>query len=265
MTLRFLGTGPAGGRPGRGRSRRTESSLRIDGGDGTILVDVGRDVEHQRRWLDRVDLVLVTHAHRDASGGVARLDRTLAGPVPLLAARTTVRALRARHGALSHLVPKAVASGTTVRWRGWRITPLAIPHARDCTTFAWRLVRGATSIVYASDVARLTPALAALADRCDLLVLDGATWRRRIFTHLEVGAAAAVVARWPVGRVLFTQLGRSTPPHGTLDRWLRAVDPKLGAAYDGLELRLDRRRASARRARRPGPARGRHAPRAARR
>ena len=88
------------------------------------------------------------------------------------------------------------------------------------------------AIIYASDVARLDRRLA----RCDLLILDGATWRRRIFTHLELASAARIVVRWPTRRVLFTQLGRSTPEHAALDRWLGALDPRLGAAYDGLEL-----------------------------
>jgi phosphoribosyl 1,2-cyclic phosphodiesterase len=239
MIVRFLGTGPAGGRPGRGRSRRTESSLAVVSDVGTILIDVTRDFVTQARALDRVDLVLITHAHRDASGGVARLDRWLGAPASLRASRDTIGALRARHRRFEHLELRGVRSGAPFTWRGWRITPLVVPHARDCTTFAWRLKRGRCSIVYASDVARLTRGLASLAARCDLLVLDGAMWRRRIFTHLEIQAAIPIVARWSARRVLLTQLGRSTPPHEHLDRWLRGFDARFGAAYDGLELRLD--------------------------
>ena len=238
IILRFLGTGPAGGRPGRGRSRRTESSLAILSEDGTILIDVTRDVATQLRALDRVDLALLTHPHRDASGGVPALDRWLPAPVPLVSSRATIRTLRARHRGLAHLELRGVTSGRPFAWHRWQITPLAVPHARDCTTFAWRLRRGRRSIIYASDVARLTRGLATLASTCDLLVLDGAMWRRRIFTHLEIGATVPIVARWRVGRVVLTQLGRSTPGHGALDRWLHAFDPRFGAAYDGLELRL---------------------------
>jgi len=241
VTLRFLGTGPAGGRPGRGRSRRTESSLLIRSDDGVILIDVTRDLERQLPWFGRsehVDLVLLTHAHRDASGGVVRLDRALTSSVPLVAARSTLRALRARHRRLQHLELRSAASRSPFEWRSWTITPLAVPHARDCTTFAWRLDRAGTSLVYASDIARLTPGLASLCESCDLLVLDGAMWRRRIFTHLEIRSTIPVVARWPVKQILLTQIGRSTPSHEILERWLHSLDPRIGAAYDGMELAL---------------------------
>jgi phosphoribosyl 1,2-cyclic phosphodiesterase len=212
----------------------------VASGSDTILIDATRDFATQARRLDRVDLVLLTHPHRDAAGGVPRLERWLAHgaatPIPLVSAAATLRTVRTRHRRLDHLVPHVMRGA--LDWRGVRITALAVPHARDCTTLAWRLDRGGRSLVYASDVARLTPRLAAFSAGCDLLVLDGATWVRRIFTHLEIRATAPIVARWPVGRVVFTQLGRSTPPHDRLDAWLRAIDPRLGAARDDLELEI---------------------------
>jgi len=238
LTVRFLGTGPAGGRPGRGRSHRTESSLLVRSDDTAILIDATRDLAEQARRLTPVDLVLITHSHRDASGGVHQLDRRLSSQVPLLSARATIRTLRERYRRLSHLELRAVSSGQTVPWRDWRITPLVVPHSPDCTTLAWRLDHAGVSIVYASDIARITAKLEALCDRCNLLVLDGAMWRRRIFSHLEIQSAVATVAPWRVDRVLFTQIGRSTPEHEQLDRWLRRVDPRIGAAYDGLELEI---------------------------
>jgi len=242
-SVRFLGTGPARGRPGRGRSRRKESSIVVTSEDGAILIDVTRDFAAQARALERVDLVLVTHAHRDASGGVPQLERWLGArpvpAVPLLAARGTLAALRRRHVRLDHLALRAIRSRATRIWRGWRISALAVPHALDCTTYAWRLDHRSGSLVYASDVARLTPELASFSAGSDLLVIDGAMWCRKIYTHLEIQSALPVLGRWPVRRVLFTQLGRSTPPHGRLEAWLRARAPHVGAAYDGLELELE--------------------------
>ncbi|NVB83528.1 MAG: MBL fold metallo-hydrolase, partial [Kofleriaceae bacterium] len=149
MRVRFLGTGPARGRPGRGRSRRTESSLLVDSDDGAILIDATRDFASQARRLESVDLVLLTHAHRDASGGVHQLDRWLPSQVPLLASRSTVDVLRSRYRRLPRLELRGVSSGRTIAWRNFRITPLVVPHARDCTTFAWRLDHAGISIVYA--------------------------------------------------------------------------------------------------------------------
>ena len=65
MYLRLLGTSASGGTPGGGRSRRRESSLLVR--DGTsILLDATRDFKREARGLDRIDAILLTHAHRDA-------------------------------------------------------------------------------------------------------------------------------------------------------------------------------------------------------
>src|SRR5512146_2439474 len=97
VTVRFLGTGPAMGRPGQGRSRRMESSLLVRSDDTAILIDATRDLAEQARLVKQVDLVLITHSHRDASGGVYQLDRRLPAPVPLLSSRATVRRLQDRY------------------------------------------------------------------------------------------------------------------------------------------------------------------------
>jgi phosphoribosyl 1,2-cyclic phosphodiesterase len=232
VQVRFLGTGPAGGRPGRGRSHRSESSIAVIADDATILVDATRDFTEQAHALSRIDLVVLTHPHRDAAGGVPRLACWLDRSVPLWSALATIRTLRARHRRLAPLELSAIHRARS--WRGFELRPLVVPHSRDVTTLAWRIEHAGRALVYASDVARLTTRLAALCAGCELLVLDGATWRRRIFSHLEIRSTVQAIARWPVGRVLFTQLGRSTPPHAELDAWLRARDPRFGAAYDGL-------------------------------
>lgn len=236
--MRFLGTGPAGGRPGRGRSRRRESSLLVTVEDHAILIDATRDFAEQVRRITAVDAVLLTHAHRDATGGILQLDRWLRSRVPAWATHRTVEALAARHRKLVHLDVRAAVSRSPIDWQGSRFVPLLVPHARDCTTFAWRIECGGASIVYASDVARLTRPLEKLCTHCDLLVLDGAMWRRQLYTHLEIAATVRVVKHWSARRILFTQLGRSTPDHAILDRWLRDIDPRIGAAYDGLQLEL---------------------------
>jgi hypothetical protein len=74
-------------------------------------------------------------------------------------------------------------------------------------------------------------------------------WRRQLYTHLEIGAAVRIVKRWSARRILFTQLGRSTPDHDALDRWLRGIDPRIGAAYDGLEVELSAPRGRGRKVR----------------
>lgn len=94
-------------------------------------------------------------------------------------------------------------------------------------------------IVYASDVAQPTPNLARFARGADLLVIDGATYRRTIFTHLRIDRDLPTMCRWDVGRILLTQIGRSAPAHDELKRIVAALCARATPAYDGLTLELN--------------------------
>ena len=241
MLLRFLGTGASGGTPGRGRSRRMESSLLVTAGDTTLLVDVTRDFARQATALDSLTGVLLTHAHRDASGGLAQLRRWWAArprpPVPVLAAGRTIDALRARFARLDHCRFVAVEPGRRERIGCASARPVLVPHAREARhpTFAWR-VEGDGVLVYASDVAALTSDLEHACAGASALVIDGAMWGRRLFSHLTIDAELTRLCAWPARRILLTQIGRTAPPHERLEREVARLCPRARPAYDGLRV-----------------------------
>ncbi|MDQ4130645.1 MAG: MBL fold metallo-hydrolase, partial [Actinomycetota bacterium] len=68
--LVFLGTGASGGTPGSGRSLRRESSLLVRAMEATVLIDATRHLPAQVEGVNHLDALLLTHAHRDASGGI---------------------------------------------------------------------------------------------------------------------------------------------------------------------------------------------------
>ncbi len=242
-TLVFLGTGASGGTPGRKRSRRRESSLLLEGST-SVLIDVTRDVASQLRRVRHLDAVLLTHAHRDASGGIPRLrewwSKLDLAPIRLLAHPATLAAIRARYARLDHcrLIPTTV--GQPRRLNTLEVEALEVPHSHDpaCPTLAWRVTTDDRSVVYASDVARLEPPLARFSAGASVLVIDGATYRRTVFTHLRIDRDLPVVCRWDVGRILLTQIGRSAPPHEALARIASELCPRALPAYDGLRLGL---------------------------
>jgi phosphoribosyl 1,2-cyclic phosphodiesterase len=243
--LVFLGTGASGGTPGRGRSRRLESSALVCAPDGRVcLLDVTRDLPVQARSIPRLDLVLLTHAHRDATGGIPALGRLRepgSAPVPVLAHPATLDRLRERYRRLDHLELVPFTPGEHTVRAGWRITAVEVPHAHDplrFPTYAWRLANDQAALVYASDVGRLTPDLAAVARGADVLVLDAAMWGRTLFAHLRGDHAVPEVCRWPVERILLTQIGRTAPPHAELTRLVASLCPRARPAYDGLRAPL---------------------------
>lgn len=244
MSVTFLGTGASGGTAGADRSRRRESSLLAVCNNTALLVDVTRDFAVQAPLIDRIDGVLLTHAHRDAAGGIARLRAWCrargTGPVALYAHPLTLEAVRRRFARLDHLACTPVEEGARYRCGTWGLEALEVPHAPDprTPTYAWRLTSPTAVVVYASDVARLTNHLRHFAEGATLLIIDAAMWRRRLFTHLTIDAALPGLCRWGVGDIALTQIGRSAPPHEQLTRAVAAICPRAFPAHDGLHLDL---------------------------
>jgi phosphoribosyl 1,2-cyclic phosphodiesterase len=240
--LLFLGTGASGGTPGRGRSRRLESSLLVED-ETTVLIDVTRHFSQQSRAIRSIDSILLTHAHADAAGGIAKLhrwwrDRGGAEPIPVYAGADTIEMIRRRFRRLEHCDFVAVRPGTRRHLGPWRISACIVPHARDkrFPTFAWKLAAGDLQIVYASDVAYLTGSLERFCKGASVLVIDGAMWGRQIFTHLTIDRALPELCTWHVGRIVLTQIGKTLPPHRTLEREVAARCERAIPAYDGMRL-----------------------------
>ena len=74
--------------------------------------------------------------------------------------------------------------------------------------------------------------------RATVLGLDGAMWRRRLFSHLTIDEALPTACSWSVDSIVLTQIGRSAPPHEELPHLVAGLCPKARAAYDGLVLSI---------------------------
>ncbi|MDX1621437.1 MAG: MBL fold metallo-hydrolase [Nitriliruptorales bacterium] len=208
-----------------------------------LLVDAPRGVVERLDGARALAGLVLTHGHRDASDGVVEL-RDLVGdpPLPVFASTATFAAVRGRHrpADLDHLELRDVDPGGRRRRGPWSLRATEVPHADSprFPTYAWRLTARGRSLVYASDVAELTPRLRRAVRGADLLVLDGAMYRRSIFSHLRIEEAVPEVCDWNVQRILLTQIGRSAPRHEELETIVADLCDQAAPAYDGMELRL---------------------------
>jgi phosphoribosyl 1,2-cyclic phosphate phosphodiesterase len=213
-----------------------------------VLLDCTRDFRAQSAPIERLDAVLLTHAHRDAAGGIPALrgwwrQRQLSEPIPVYAHPRTLALLQSRYTRLEHCRLLPVEPWQPLRLAGLEVSALEVPHAADprFPTFAWRLASSAAALVYASDVARLTPELERFARGATVLVLDGAMWGRPLFSHLRADQALPVVCGWQVEHIVLTQIGRTAPAHEQLVRRVHALCARARPGWDGLELRLPER------------------------
>jgi hypothetical protein len=71
-----------------------------------------------------------------------------------------------------------------------------------------------------------------------VLILDGAIWRRTLFSHLTIEESHPHVRGWSIDSIFLIQIGRSVPPHAELQRKVAAICAGARAAYDGLVVRI---------------------------
>lgn len=245
----FLGTGPVGGIAGLGKNRRRESSAVLEVEGRRILIDVTSDFNEQKRWMGGVpDVVLVTHGHRDAISGMARLRRWLmqrksVGEVPVYAHQQTIKRIHRRFKMLDIFTFHALKPLKKMfLFKGVSFLPLLVSHAfneKTFPTFGYKFfLPNKKTIVYISDTSGWDKGVQREIEGAHMLILDGAMWGRSFFPHLNMKEVTPRAKGWNVKRLLFTQIGKSAPPHAKLAKELKKLWERAEPAYDGMKMTI---------------------------
>jgi len=246
ISIIFLGTGPVGGIKKSSKDRRRESSLLLRIGEDDFLFDVTRDFDWQNRFIRNLKGIFITHGHRDAIGGMAKLKnwwrrKKLKNPIPLWSHSKTITHIKKKfQDTACYLDFNKTKPEEKIKIGDLKVLPILVPHSiqPNFPTFAFKINVNKKKIIYASDIGKISPHFKNIIDKIDVLIIDGAMWNKKIKSHLEVKKSLPVICKTGVRKIYLTQIGRTTPPHRLFKTEVKKICSKAEPAYDGLRIIL---------------------------
>jgi phosphoribosyl 1,2-cyclic phosphate phosphodiesterase len=252
VKVRILGCGTSTGVPKIGnewgqcdpnelRNYRLRTSILVESAGERMLVDCGPDLRQQLLAADvnRLDGVIVTHAHGDHCHGIDELrpvSQAIGGPVPLHARRDVLDELETRfayafeQSDFYRPVVEARELGDELCLGDASIRFVYQPHGGP-TSLGLRFDEGDFSVGYAVDFSDLTEDMAALYQGLDVWIADCLT-RKPHPTHAHLDGVLNWAKELRVGQVYLVHMG-----NGLDYQTLVAELPDWAApAYDGLEI-----------------------------
>jgi phosphoribosyl 1,2-cyclic phosphate phosphodiesterase len=227
--------------PHEPRNYRLRTSILVGSGGERMLVDCGPDLRQQllAAEVNRLDGVIVTHAHGDHCHGIDELRplaQAIERPVPLHARADVLEELQQRFGyafAQSDFYrpiaePRAVENDLS--FGDARVGFVDQPHGGP-TSLGMRFDEGSYSVAYAIDFSNLTDDMRALYQGVEVWIADCLT-RRPHPTHAHLDAVVGWARELGIGQLCLVHMG-----NGLDYRSLIAELPDWAApAYDGLEI-----------------------------
>lgn len=252
MKVTFLGTGTSIGVPAIGcscavcrsadpKNKRRRSSLYVEAGGKSILIDMPPDFREQALayGILRVDAVLITHTHADHVFGFDDLRRynTLQGMViPVYGSVPTLEDMRRifdyafkpappglyRPQVTLNPVHETFAIGPV------SVTPVSVWHG-GIATYGYRLAAGGRSAGYVPDCQSMASDALDAFKGVDVMILDSLRHTPH-FSHAHLAASLAMLATIGAPRSFLTHMCHDID-HGTVQAQLPAA---VELAWDGL-------------------------------
>ena len=263
LQLLFLGSGTSAGVPMIGcrcdvcrshdpRDNRTRPSVMVSYADGQdpatrrqLLIDAAPDMRVQmtRHDVDRLDGVLITHAHADHIFGIddlRRFNTVMDQPIDVYAETGALSVLRQvfayileKHknvnpSYVADLILQPIGPDRPLDLFGARWTPLRLMHGR-LPILGFRIDCRGAALAYCTDVSAFPPETYPLLTDLDVLVIDALRYRHHP-THMSVDQALAQIDQIQPKRAYLTHIAHDIR-HAELEREL---PENVYLSFDGL-------------------------------
>lgn len=252
LRVTVLGSGTSAGIPVIGcncpvctstdpRNKRLRSSIRIDAGGKTILVDCGVDLRQQllAHPTPNLDAVLITHSHSDHVNGLDDLrvfNFRQGHDLPIYTSARFAEDIRVRFaycfnpfqigGGIPQFNLMEVRSGEMVDVVGLPVMPIEIMHGK-LPILGFRL----GSFAYLTDCSFISEEGFALLDGVDTLILSSLRHKPHP-THFNIEQSVAASRRIGAKRTFFIHMCDALDHAATEDE----LPPDIRLTYDGMVL-----------------------------
>ncbi len=223
------------------RNRRTRTAALLRMAERQILIDAGPDFRTQAlaAGMNRVDAILITHAHFDHIAGLDDLrPLTMYGAaMPIYGSPQTLAAVRER---FAYAFDVSSSHGSTRP--GLDLLPVEAPFQIGATAIVpFDVLHGTWTITgyrigglgYVTDASELPPAAWAHLENLDVLVLN-ALRQTPHPTHLSIPQALDVIAQLRPREAYLVHMNHSIEHAATQ----ATLPPNVFLAYDGLEVEI---------------------------
>ncbi|MDR0656796.1 MAG: MBL fold metallo-hydrolase [Treponema sp.] len=234
--------------------KRMRSSVHIAGEAGeSIVIDTGPEFRLQavRAGIERLDAVLLTHAHADHLHGLDDVRPLCSSvPLPVYGNDETLEEVRNRFSYVFRETQPGGGkprldlrkAGAVIEIGCLRVTSIPVKHG-ELNILAWKIEEsGRPSLVYMTDTSFIPESSKSLAGKAGAFII-GALRKRRHATHFTFAEAMEAVLELAAHRAWLTHICHEHS-HDEITAFcgdfIRERNPggAIAPAYDGLEIRL---------------------------
>ena len=258
MKLTFLGTGTSQGVPVIGcrcevccsadsRDKRLRTSAMVEVGDCRIVIDAGPDFRQQMLRTDvrRIDAILLTHEHKDHTGGLDDVrafnfvDYPTIHPVDIYATKRTVETIRKdydyafvtnKYRGVPEMRLHEIDGREPFTVKDVEIIPIAGKHSERFEVTGYRI----GPLAYMTDFKALCDGEIEKLRGVEVLVINALRYERHD-SHFSVEEAMDIINEVRPQRAYLTHMSHQIGLHAlSTERLAEGVE----LAYDGLEIEI---------------------------